>query len=295
MTDFLKRFLPSPVFEGNDGGAGGGGDGGAGDGDGGANTGDGGAGGEGWRAPDGIPQEFIGADAEETLGRFRDGYNDLSNRFNGMREKLAKAPAAPKTAEEYAFDPGESLSPYFGDLSEDKLYGSARLAAHKHGLSQEQFSGFLADTFGPMAEAGLLSQPFDANAELKQFQEATGLDRAGVSKALQQTETFAKGLVEQLDLPDNLSDAAKGMFMGLTDTAAGNAILQALSARMNDSGFGLDGRGEGGDALTKEDLDKMTADPRIDPANREHKDPKMRYDPALRKRYDDGFRKHYPS
>lgn len=280
MHDILRRFMLLPVFEAEGAGTGDGGDGSA------PGSGDG-----GWKAPEGIPEEFMGADADETLGKLLGGYQDVNTRFNGMRDKLSKMPAAPKTPDEYAFDPGESLSPFFGDLSEDKMFSAAREAAHRHGMSQEQFAGFISDTFGPMAEAGLLAEPFNPKTELSTYQSATGLDAKGVEKSLQQNETFANGLIEQLDLPKDLSDAAKGMFMGLTDTAAGNAILQALSARMSDSGFGLEGHGGGDGQLTDADLQKLDSDPRIDPQNRDHKDPNKRFDPDLRKRYDDAYRR----
>ncbi|WP_319519826.1 hypothetical protein [uncultured Martelella sp.] len=289
MHDLLRRFLPLVVFEGEGLGGGDGGDPAA---DG--NGGDGGdpAGG-GWKPPEGLPEEFTGADADETLGKLLGGYTDANKRAEGLRKDLAQRPSAPKTPDEYSFEPDEKLAPFFGDLKEDKLYASAREAAHKYGISQEQFSGFLSDTFGPLAEAGALSAPFDAAAEVRSFQEATGLDRAGVGKALQQSESFAKGLIEQLDLPQKLTDEAKGMFMGLTDTAAGNAILQALSARINDSGFGLEGKGGGEGALTEADLKKLDADPRIDPRNRNNPDPNKRFDEDLRKRYDEAYNRLY--
>lgn len=42
-------------------------------------------------------------------------------------------------------------------------------------------------------------------------------------------------------------------------------------------------------ALTKEDLEKLDKDPRIDPNNENHANPKQRYDPHLRKEYDDAY------
>ncbi|WP_181409709.1 hypothetical protein [Martelella alba] len=288
MFDVIRKYLP--LFDAEGGGAPGGGEGGDG-GEGGGDPGD--AGGGAWTAPEGIPSEFIGANADETLGKLLGGFNDVSTRFTGMRDKLSKMPAAPKTPDLYSFEPGENLSPFFGDLSQDKMFSAARDAAHKHGMSQEQFSGFLADTFGPMAEAGLLSTPFDAAAELTSFQNATGLDKAGVSRELQATDTFAKGLIAQLDIPQGLADQAKGLLLGMTDTAAGNIVLQALAKRMNASGFGLEGRGGNEGALTEADLHKLDADPRIDPANREHSDPEKRFDPELRQRYDAAYKRLY--
>lgn len=281
MRTILDRFRP--VFEGEGTGSG---------------TGTGGNqdGGSSWAPPEGFPADFAGADANETLGKLFGGYTDLNKRFEGMREKVAKMPSAPEKADLYTFEPGDNLKPFFGDVATNPAFASARAAAHKHGLSQDQFSGFIADVYSPLAEQGILSAPFDPLAEIKTFQTVNGMDAKATQESLVATETFAKGLTSQLkDVPEAIKTDVEAMLMGMTDTAAGNVLLRALSGRLAENGIRIAGEGGQQGALTEADLKKLTADPRIDPRNAEHADLTKRYDPELRKRYDAGYARLHPS
>lgn len=265
--------------------AGGGGGGGGGGNDGGA-----------WSAPEGLPSEFSGASADEALGKLLGGYTDLNTRFGGMREKLSKMPSAPEKAEMYTFEPAENLKPYFGDLSQDKYFEAAKSAAHKHGLSQDQFAGFVSDIYSPLVEQGLISAPFDPAAELKSFSTATGMDNKATHEALTANETFANGLTAQLkDVPESMKNDVGALLAGLTDTAAGNVLLRALSGRLAENGIRIGGEGGQQGDLTADDLKKLDADPRIDPRNRDHKDPSQRFDEDLRKRYDAAYQRLHPN
>ncbi|GEM_PF-1764289 len=279
MRNLLLRYRP--VFNA-DGGGGGNGDG---------NNGDG-----GWSAPQGLPSEFAGSNADETLGKLLTGYTDLNTRFGGMRDKLSKMPAAPEKPDMYSFEPGDNLKPFFGDIAQDPAFASARNAAHKHGLSQEQFAGFISDVYSPLVEQGVLAAPFDPASELKTFQSATGMDQRATQEALVASETFAKGLINQLkDVPETLKNDVSAMLLGMTDTAAGNVLLRALSGRLSENGIRVEGQGGGEGALTADDLKKLDSDPRIDPRNRDHEDPKKRFDEGLRKRYDEAYNRLFPS
>ncbi|NTE81614.1 hypothetical protein G6M12_08610 [Agrobacterium tumefaciens] len=270
-------------FDANGGGGGGGGNGG-------------GGGGGSWSAPEGLPSEFSGASADEALGKLLGGYNDLNTRFGGMREKLSKMPSAPEKAEMYTFEPAENLKPYFGDLSQDKYFEAAKSAAHKHGLSQDQFAGFVSDIYSPLVEQGLISAPFDPAAELKSFSTATGMDNKATHEALTANEVFANGLTAQLkDVPESMKNDVGALLVGLTDTAAGNVLLRALSGRLAENGIRIGGEGGQQGDLTADDLKKLDADPRIDPRNRDHKDPNQRFDEDLRKRYDAAYQRLHPN
>lgn len=283
METLLSRLRP--VFAADGGGSGGGSDGGGGDGGGGS-----------WTPPQGLPTEFAGADAGETLGKLLGGYSDLNNRFSGMREKLSKMPAAPEKPDAYTFEPGDKLKPYFGDVGKNPIFEHARTAAHKYGMSQEQFSGFISDTYQPMADAGLLPQPFNPETELKGFMTATGLDQKSTQETLIANETFAKGLSAQLkDIPEALKGDVEATLLGLTDTAVGNVLIRALAGRLGESGIRISGDGGNQGSLTADDLKKLDADPRIDPRNRDHKDPAQRFDESLRKQYDDAYARLHPN
>ncbi|WP_281928499.1 hypothetical protein [Roseibium album] len=282
----FEKFRPVFAPEGGLAGAAaaGGGDGGDAGGGAGGGTGEG----DTWSPPEGIPADYVGTTADETLAKLLPAYTDANTRMTGLRDKLAKMPAAPETADAYTLDPGEKLAPFFGDLKDNPAWNHARQAAHKHGMSQDQLQGFISDVYGPMFDQGLLPTPYDAAAEVKSFMTASGLDRTATTSALQANEAFATGLSKQLkDVPEAMKTEVEAQLVSLTDTASGNFLLQALSGRLSENGINVGGEGGNSGALTAEDVKALHSDPRIDPRNRNHSDPDKRYDEELRKRYDE--------
>lgn len=261
----------------------------------------GGAGGESagagaWTPPQGIPQEYLGASADETLGKLLGGFNEVNTRFSGLREKLATMPKPPASPDEYKWEPGEKFKPWFNrDLSEDPAMKAARVALHKHGIPADKFGPIIEDIYGPMIEAGALPAPFDPAKEVKDFMEGFKLDRTAATKALTDAETFAKGLGSQLkDVPEPLKERVNTLLLSLTDTAEGNTLLRALSGRLAENGIRIAGEAGQAGALTESDLRRLDADPRIDPRNRDHPDAARRFDPELRARYDDAYKRMTP-
>jgi hypothetical protein len=295
MHDLMMRRFERLLDDGGmggGGGAGGQGDGGEGQGAGGDKSGgDQGGGGQQWKAPDGLPPELLGASADETLTKVMGAYSELDKRASGLREKLSKLPSAPAKPDEYAFQPADDLKDYFGDLTKDPVFNAAKQAAHKHGMSQEQFAGFISETFGPLAKEGLLLKPYDPKAEVQSFMTATGMDAKAASAQLDANMVFAKGISEQLQVPESLKADVQAQLMALTDTAVGNALLTAISGRFNEIGIGVGGDGGGQGELTEADVKKLSQDPRIDPRNRGHKDPDKRFDEDLRRKYDSAYQK----
>ncbi len=278
MRSLLEKYLPLRAPDGGGGGEGG----------------DGGAG--GWTAPAGVPEQYRGATADETLGKLLGGFSEINTRAEGLRTKLAGLPKAPDKPDLYTYEPSDRLKPYFSDIGENPVFAQARNAFHKHGASQEMFSGIIEDLYGPLVEQGLIAAPFDPRAELKTFAAELGLDPAGATKALTDTDTFAKGLLSQLkDIPEKLKPEVEAQLLGLTDTAAGNILLRALSGRLAENGIRIGGDGNVAGALTAEDLKKLDADPRIDPNNRNHPDVNRRFDEQLRKRYDEAYQRLAPA
>lgn len=280
MNRILEKYR---AFRAPDGG-GGGGDGGGGD------------GGGSFALPEGFPDAYKGATAEETLGKLFGGFTEVNTRAEGLRTKLAGMPKAPEKPDLYTYDPSEKLKPYFGDLSQNPIFAQARTAFHKHGIPQAAFAGVIEDLYAPLVDQGLLGAPFDPGAELRTFATELGLDKAGATQALTEADAFAKGISGQLQgIPEKLKEEVNATLLGLTDTAAGNVLLRALSGRLAENGIRIGGEGAVNGALTAEDLKKLDADPRIDPANRNHTDPAKRFDEALRKRYDDAYARLAPA
>ena len=238
----------------------------------------------GWQPPKDLPDQFKGATADEVLGKLLPAYT-------GMRDKIATAPKAPETPDGYSFTPTEDIKGYFGsDLAKDPALAAARTAAHKHGIPQQAFEGFINDVFGTLAKDGALAAPYSPASEIKAYGDGSGLDAKSVVAQMTENEAFADGLIKQLAIPAKLAAAAEAELKGLIDTAGGQALLRGLMARLSANGIHVagDGGGQGG-PLSEADLKKLDADPRIDPANTHNTDPAKRFDPELRKRYDDGY------
>jgi hypothetical protein len=83
-----------------------------------------------------------------------------------------------------------------------------------------------------------------------------------------------------------MKEEVQATLVALTDTAAGNFLLQGLSARLQENGIRIGGEGGGEGVLTRDDLKILDDDPRIDPRNRDNPDKDQRYGEDLRKRYD---------
>jgi hypothetical protein len=241
----------------------------------------------GWTPPAGIPADYLGSTADETLARLLPAFTEAQSRAEGLRQKLSTLPKAPDTVDGYTFEPDDKLKPYFSDLSQNKAWDFARAAAKEVGLSPEQLQKFVGGVYGPMVDAGLLAPPYDPQTEVQTFQTSMGLDRTQTVAALKEAEAFASGLAGQLKgVPEAMRPDVNAMLASLTDTAAGNALLRALSARLAENGIRIAGQG-GTTALTDADVQKLHSDPRIDPRNRDHADPNRRFDPDLRARYDE--------
>jgi hypothetical protein len=287
MEKLLQRY---GFLRAADGAGGGGADGG----------GAGGGAGGGDQPPAWLPKEmpeaYRGATPEETLGKLFGGFNEVNTRAEGLRTQLARLPKPPEKPELYTYDPSDKLKPYFGDIAKNPVFDTARKAAHARGFSQEQFAGFIEDVYAPLAEQGILGKPFDGAAEVKTFMTEAGIDATAAGTELTNLQTFANGLFGQLKgVPDRLKDDVKAELLGLTDTAAGNFLLKALSGRLGEAGIRIAGEGAAAGEISEADLKKLDADPRIDPNNREHTDPAKRFDPDLRRRYDEAYRKLQPA
>ena len=83
-----------------------------------------------------------------------------------------------------------------------------------------------------------------------------------------------------------MKEEVQATLVALTDTAAGNFLLQGLSARLQENGIRIGGEGGGEGVLTRDDLKILDDDPRIDPCNRDNPEKDQRYGEDLRKRYD---------
>lgn len=245
-----------------------------------------------WTPPESLPEDFRGADPAESLEKLLGGYTAERDRANGLRDKLSKLPAVPKEPGEYAFEPTDKTKPFFGD-EQAPFLDLAKQAAHAAGVPGEAFGQFVNGFYEAAADQGLVPEPFSPEKEIKGYMEASGLDRETAAKQLEANDTFAKGLAAQItkSMPEGVRPAVEAHLTYLTETQAGNLIIEALAKRFNEGGIRIAGEANVHGELTEAEAKKLTADPRIDPANREHPDPEKRFDPELRKRYDAFYEK----
>jgi hypothetical protein len=252
--------------------SGGGADGGTGDPD---NEAAGGAGGDdmdsGPYRPDGLDETYHGETDRDTIDRLMAGLADAS-------------PTLPEDVSGYEFTPAEGLEGFFAD-KDDPLLGSAKAAALKHGIAPDQLQNFINDTFSDPVAKGMIAAPFNPKAEMDTLAKMLGGDTKLAEKAVNDAEAVASNIAKAMKLPDG----AAGFFEGMAETAAGVMIIRAVQGMAKEKGIPLgDGNGGTSGGLSKEQLEKLGSDPRIDPRS-------TQYDPALRKQYDESFQALYPS
>jgi len=262
MKKFWEMFLRAPEGEG---GTGGGGDGGAGDG------GDKGAGGGGGTPPagqsgggggdaapyrpDGLPDQYFGANERETIDK-------LWGATKGFRDAQAKYEPPPTDANGYAFEWSDSVKPYAADFGEDKFFAGVKEDALKAGLSNKQANAFLDGVMGRMISMQLVDAPVDVEAEKLKLApaDAKSLPPAERDAAIQRRVTNNIAFVDSLAAKGFDKDAAQSLGAELAAFPALNQLVEFMRDGAGGSGPALGG--SGGAEATKADLEKRVADPR---------------------------------
>lgn len=226
--------------------------------------------------PEFLPEHLRGKDAGETLGK-------IATDWKAQRDALAqRQPAKPETAEAYSFAPVDDLKPLFGeDLSKDPVIAAARVAAHKHGLSNDQFAGFLNDVVGEAKKAGLIGKSEPAVDYDKEWPQLVPADKANLPEAerkaaakarLDTVQTFA----DTLKARGEIDDAMHGEFSILLETAAGVRLVEFMAQNLTaEKGIVFGGNNSAGDGYTMADYNRDSSDPRYSSTS-------PKYDPAFR-------------
>ena len=226
--------------------------------------------------PEGMTENWRGEDDKSTI-------DTLFGIAKGYRDADAQRGSPPASADEYTFEPGDTLSPYIHDTS-DPVLTAAKGAAHELGLTNDQYQGMIEKTLAPLVEQGLIEAPYDPQSELTSLGKALSLDSDGIAKAVTNATTFAEGLVGQFEgVPDEYKDAVKDRLAELADDHIGVMTLQYMQARMGKAGIKVDGQSVHQSGMTKEDLDRLDRDERVDPNS-------PKFDPELRRKYDEAYR-----
>lgn len=260
---FWLKFVPQIMFDAENEGGGGAAEGG----DQGAEGDEGGAALELYR-PDGLDEAFHGESDHETIDKLMAGLKDAR-------------PSLPEDISGYEFQPDDGLKDYFGE--DDPLLNAAKAAALNNGIAPDAFQKFINETFKDPVAQGMIAPPYDPKREMDNLATMIGGDAKAAEKAINDAEAVAANIAQTLALPES----AAGFFEGMAETASGVMIIRAVQKMASEKGIPLGGSGAAASGqMTKEALEKLGADPRINPNS-------SKYDPELRKKYDDGFRSLY--
>lgn len=200
--------------------------------------------------PEGLPDHLLGKDERETIDK-------LFKAYGGAREAIAKFGAVPEAPEKYAFTPAEEVAAYLPDVGNDPVFKSAQAAAHKHGLGDKQFAGFVNDFMAGLVQGQMLEDPFSADKEraIVAGDVADPAERAkAADKVARETVSYLDAMAAQGKIPKETAEWAKGR----TDRGHFLKLMQAM--RQGAPGVELGGSQAGG--VTKADLEKRMADPR---------------------------------
>jgi hypothetical protein len=219
-----------------------------------------------WKAPDYLPEHLRDADVSKT-------FEKVSADWRRLRDDVANRPAAPKTADEYKFDPGDKLKPYLaGDLGTDPAFAAVREAALKAGIPAGQFSSLVGGYLETLVDKGLIPKAHNIEAE----REALIGERARTMTAEQKDEAIRPMLMPTVDflkglrLTGAIDEAGFAALGGVLDTAAGARALAQIVQLVNKAappGLNPGGAQAGGAQISHSDLKARLRDPRNTPGS----------------------------
>lgn len=247
MQRMLERFMRAP-----EGGGNGGGDPGPGGGSGGGDPGAA-AGGKGGKAPAagaspyypaGLPDEMKGSDDRATI----DG---LFTRMNGLREAINKVPRAPGKASEYKLSLDEKIAAKLGDVSSDPFLKKLPEIAHKHGLAQDAYQGFVADALAVMSDLNAYApQPSNEQLAAALIDPKTPEAQKGDAlKAANERITNARTWVDGHKDETVFNTAEKAELLLMTQTPGGLSLLEKMMAGTINNPVATGGRQQGNQSM----------------------------------------------
>lgn len=201
--------------------------------------------------PEGLPDHLLGKDDRDTLDK-------VSKAYAGARDAIAKFGSVPDAPEKYAFAPAEAVAPYLPNVAEDPAFKAAQAAAHKHGLGDKQFAGFVNDFMAGLIGGQMLEDPFSADKEraiIAPDVSDPGERAKAAAKASSDTVAFLDAMQQQGRIDQATADWAKGR------TDRGHFLKLMSAMRAGAPGIEMGGQNGAAD-VTKADLEKRHADPR---------------------------------
>lgn len=182
--------------------------------------------------PEGLDAGFWDEDKKSVnIDALHKAYQEEAKRAKGLRDKLAKGVGkAPKDASEYVIEFGEKGKGLIKD-DNDPVVGAAKTAAHKAGISVEQFNAFMAQMGDSLADivgqAGAVTEEqraeFEANQAARRDEEIKKIGSNGLAIA-----KAVKAWGEDLTNKGHLSESELGDFLDLAHTAGHIRVLNKL-------------------------------------------------------------------
>jgi hypothetical protein len=204
--------------------------------------------------PEGLPDHLLGTTERETIDKLFKAVDGYRKGDAARGEKIGSVPDAP---DKYAFQPAEAVAAYLPDVTNDPVFKSAQAAAHKHGLGDKQFAGFVNEFMAGLVQGQMLDDPFSADKEraiIAGDVQDPGERAKAADKVAKDTVAFLDAMVAQNKLPKETAEWAKGR----TDRGHFLKLMQV----MRSSAPSIELGGSAPSGITREDLRKRQADPR---------------------------------
>lgn len=217
--------------------------------------------------PDNLPERFRGANERETIEK--------------LTQEVLQSRQPPGKATDYQLvNLPDNVVKQFGDLKDDPVLPIFQKAAHKAGLTQDQYQSVFVEMYAQMQDAGLIEPPFDVQAEFSKLSTATDpLRRKGEALGrLSETTNWVKGLQQR----GVLTQEQAAVLSGNAATANGVMMIEALMKLTQPAGIQTGGQPVHGGI----DLKSALTDPRYSSTS-------PQYDPAFRARVDEMGRQKY--
>lgn len=208
--------------------------------------------------PEGLPDHLYGASERETLDKLWNAYLGYRRSETERGEKVGAVPDAP---DKYTFQPAETIAPYLPNVADDPVMKAAQAAAHKHGLGDKQFAGFVNEFMGGLLAGELLDEPFSAEKEraIIAGDVADPAERAKAADRLaRDTVAYIDALAAQGKLPKETADWAKGR------TDRGHFIRLVQTLRAQAPGLEVGGQAGAAAGVSEDMIDARIRDPRND-------------------------------
>lgn len=182
--------------------------------------------------PEGFPDDLWDSEkGQPDTQKMYDAMKKSEKMAEDLRKKMSKGEhKAPEKAEDYDFEVSDDLKDLIAE--DDPAVAAAREVALEHGLSKEQFSGFMGEMMGKLAEIA------NANAELtpEQAQEYRDAEIAKLGEGGKRVIRAVNGWASNLENTGAITKEAAEELRSAMDSAERIQAFNQLRALMGGAG-----------------------------------------------------------